>query len=66
MDILNCINKIDSITFSLEDIYSFEHELQNKYPQNHNVRPKIRQQLQLLRDKGFIGFLGNGTYRKVI
>lgn len=66
MDILNCINKIDSITFSLEDIYSFEHELQNKYPQNHNVRPKIRQQLQLLRDKGFIDFLGNGTYRKVI
>ena len=36
--------------------------LQKKYPWNHNIRPKIRQQLQVLRDRGLISFLGNGQY----
>lgn len=27
---------------------------------------QIRQQLQLLRDKGFVEFLGNGKYRKIL
>jgi hypothetical protein len=27
------------------------------------VRPKIRQQLQVLRDMGFLEFLGGGRYR---
>ena len=34
-------------------------------PQNHNVEAKIRQQLQILRDLGFIEFLGKGQYRKI-
>ena len=66
MDILNCVNRIPFPVFILEDMYSFEPELQNKHPENHNVKPKIRQQLQLLRDKGFIEFLGNGLYRKLV
>ena len=66
MDILNCVNKIPTQFFKLEDIYSFERELHNKHPENNNIKPKIRQQLQLLRDKGFIEFLGNGEYRKII
>ena len=65
MDILNCVNRIPLHMFSLEDMYSFEQELQNKHPENHNIRPKIRQQLQLLRDKGFIEFLGKGKYIKI-
>ncbi|MGN1131915.1 MAG: hypothetical protein ACI4RL_03340, partial [Ruminococcus sp.] len=31
----------------------------------HNVQAKIRQQLQLLRDKGFIEFTERGHYRKL-
>ncbi|WP_395650768.1 hypothetical protein [Brevundimonas sp.] len=27
-------------------------------------RPKIRQQLQVLRDKGWLAFNGRGTYRR--
>ena len=38
----------------MENIYYFEQELQDKHPDNHNVKAKIRQQLQLLRDRGFI------------
>jgi hypothetical protein len=30
---------------------------------NQNVKPKIRQQLQYLRDRGFIDFVSRGNYR---
>lgn len=66
MDILNCINKIPSQIFTLNEVYIFEDELFIKHPQNRNIKPKIRQQLQFLRDKGFIDFLGNGKYKKVM
>lgn len=66
MDILNCVNKLPAIEFTLNDMYSFECVLQNKHPDNHNIRPKIRQQLQILRDRGIIEFLGNGKYRKIV
>jgi Dam-replacing family/Dam-replacing HTH domain len=49
--------------FTLEDIYGFERHLGDLYPGNQNVRPKIRQQLQYLRDRGFIDFVSRGNYR---
>ncbi|MBO5065415.1 MAG: restriction endonuclease [Clostridia bacterium] len=64
MDILNCVNKIDDNIFSLNQVYGFEKELRIKHPKNNNIKPKIRQQLQFLRDKGLIEFLGEGMYRK--
>lgn len=64
MDVLNCINLIPTTAFYLEDIYQFTETLQRKHMNNHNVEAKIRQQMQFLRDKGFIEFLGNGHYRK--
>ena len=63
-DILNCVNAIDSKEFTLADIYEFENLLADMHPANKNIRPKIRQQLQMLRDRGFIDFLGNGNYVK--
>lgn len=65
MDILNCVNKIKNDDFCLSDIYEFADLLQYKYPRNNNVKAKIRQQLQILRNMGFIDFLGNGHYKKV-
>lgn len=65
MDILKYVDKISDDTFSLKDIYAFTEELSIKHPDNHNVGAKIRQQLQYLRDKGFIEFLGRGRYRKI-
>lgn len=64
-DVLSCINKIPNELFSLTDIYAFSSHLAQLHPQNHNVNAKVRQQLQFLRDKGFIVFLGNGKYRKI-
>ncbi len=65
LDVLNCINRVEKPVFELGEIYSFEGWLSQKHPQNHNVRPKIRQQLQVLRDRGFLEFMGRGTYRKI-
>lgn len=63
-DVLRCVEKC-SPDFVLAEIYAFEDELAGKHPDNHNVRAKIRQQLQLLRDLGFIEFLGPGEYRYI-
>ena len=65
MDVLTCVNKMPSDVFSLADIYRFVPLLSSKHPQNNNVEAKIRQQLQFLRDKGYIEFLGKGVYRKL-
>jgi len=52
--------------FTLEDVYKYEQELRRRYPENRNIRPKIRQQLQFLRDLGLIEFLSNdGEYRRL-
>lgn len=64
LDTLLCVNSIQGQQFQLDDMYRFEEQLAKKHPLNHNIRPKIRQQLQVLRDKGFITFLGKGSYQK--
>jgi type II restriction enzyme len=63
VDVLNVIRRVGNSQFSLHQIYQFEEELQALHPRNLNVRPKIRQQLQLLRDLGLIEFAGRGMYK---
>ena len=48
--------------FTLADAYALESHLAALHPANHNVRPKIRQQLQILRKLGLLTFLGEGNY----
>lgn len=64
LDVLLCVERLDAVDFSLEDVYRFEAELRKKHPDNHNIRAKVRQQLQLLRDRGIIEFMGRGRYRR--
>lgn len=66
LDVLLCVNLIPTVEFTLQQIYQFTNELQRKHPDNHNIQAKIRQQLQVLRDRGIIEFLGNGHYRKIL
>jgi len=61
-DVLACVRKLGQDTFTLSDVYGFEDYLSGLHPLNKNVRPKIRQQLQVLKDHGVIKFLGNGRY----
>ncbi len=64
LDILNCVNRIPTEEFTLEQMYQFVPMLQLKHPDNHHIHDKIRQQLQVLRDKGIIEFKERGRYRK--
>ena len=64
--VMDCIDDLDvrpGERFELADVYAFEDRLGELYPENQHVRPKIRQQLQVLRDEGLIEFLGDGEYR---
>ncbi len=66
VDVLNCIDKIPSSEFDLSQIYKFENTLKQRHPNNNFVKDKIRQQLQVLRDKGILEFVSRGKYRKTI
>jgi type II restriction enzyme len=61
--VLRSVESLKSREFSLDDVYSTEARLARIHPANRNVRAKIRQQLQVLRDLGFLRFLGHGRYR---
>lgn len=65
LDVMTCVDLIKKETFTLDEIYKFEQKLKLKYPSNNFIKDKIRQQLQLLRDKGIIEFVGRGNYRKI-
>ena len=49
--------------FTTTDVYAFERELEKLHPDNRHVRDKIRQQLQVLRDMGFLRHVGPGLWR---
>jgi type II restriction enzyme len=63
---LRSIRELRQEVFDLNDIYRKEEEFARIYPDNRHIRPKIRQQLQLLRDLGYLEFLGAGKYRILV
>lgn len=63
LDIMICIDKLNKREFSIGDMYSFEKTLSLKYRNNRHIKDKIRQQLQFLRDKGYLEFVSRGIYR---
>jgi len=63
LDVLNILKKIEGAEFDLAQVYAHEKNLAQVHPLNRNIKAKMRQQLQVLRDLGFVTFLGNGKYR---
>lgn len=63
IDTLHIVERMEDI-FSLKQMYEYCAELKTKHPNNNHIQDKIRQQLQFLRDKGFIEFKGHGIYKK--
>jgi type II restriction enzyme len=63
IEVMKCVEAVGKRDFQIEDIYAFEGRLSQLYPGNRNVRPKIRQQLQFLRDRGYLDFVARGYYR---
>lgn len=62
-DVLGCVNELGD-AFTLQEMYGFEKELSMKHPENLNVKAKIRQQLQVLRDESIIEMVVPGIYQK--
>jgi type II restriction enzyme len=62
LDVLRIARSLGQ-SFKLQDVYQRESELMRLHPANRNIRAKIRQQLQVLRDLGHLDFLGKGSYR---
>ncbi|MEK7520725.1 MAG: DpnI domain-containing protein [Patescibacteria group bacterium] len=63
LDTILCVEKIGQKEFSLDEMYAFENDLSRKHPDNRHIKDKIRQQLQVLRDKGYLEFTSRGNYR---
>jgi type II restriction enzyme len=63
LDVMNCIDKLGKSEFKLNDVYAFENVLETKHPNNKHIKDKIRQQLQLLRDNGYLSFAERGKYK---
>lgn len=63
LEVMACCESIGRAEFDLENVYAYEQRLRNLYPDNRHVKQKIRQQLQVLRDNGYLEFVGRGRYR---
>lgn len=54
LDVLNAIRRLERKEFKTSDVYTFTRELETLHPDNRHVKDKIRQQLQVLRDRGLL------------
>ena len=63
LETMKCIDSLGKKEFALNDVYAFETVLRNKYPNNKHIKDKLRQQLQILRDRGYIDFVSKGQYK---
>ncbi|OGF50888.1 MAG: restriction endonuclease [Candidatus Firestonebacteria bacterium RIFOXYA2_FULL_40_8] len=62
LDVMKCIERIGDGKFTLDKVYKFESILKEKHPENKHIKDKIRQQLQVLRDRGYLKFISRGRY----
>lgn len=63
IEVMKCVELLGKKEFELDDVYAFEAQLSGIYPNNRHVKQKIRQQLQVLRDRGYLDFVSRGYYR---
>ncbi len=63
LDVLQVVQSLGKLEFTLADVYAHADALAKLHPNNAHIRDKIRQQLQVLRDLGLLKFLGDGSYR---
>jgi type II restriction enzyme len=65
-DVLSLIRALPSPRFHLRDLYTSEARLSKLHPKNNNIQPKIRQQVEVLRDQKVLRSLGAGVYELVV
>lgn len=62
LDVLRIVRSLGKGEFSNDDVYAFAPRLEQLHPNNRHVRDKIRQQLQVLRDRGFLTQVRRGVW----
>jgi type II restriction enzyme len=65
LDLLRCVESLPNANFSNDEVYAFEPDLAKSYPGNHHIQPKIRQPLQVLRDRGLLRQPARGYWRRL-
>lgn len=65
LDVLRFVEMLPEEVFTNDDIYTFEPELAKLYPGNRHIREKIRQQLQVLRDRGLLRQPKRGQWQQL-
>jgi type II restriction enzyme len=63
LDVYNIVQRLGKKEFSNADVYASERELEQLHPGNRHIRDKIRQKLQILRDRGFLIQPERGLWR---
>lgn len=67
-DVLACLDSMrlrPGSRFTNDDVYECESRLGALHPNNHNIRPKIRQQLQVLAAGGQVKRISPGLYERL-
>lgn len=64
LDVLRCVESLPNATFSNDEVYAFEPDLAKLYPGNRHIKEKIRQQLQVLRDRGLLRQPARGSWQR--
>jgi type II restriction enzyme len=62
LDVLRVVQSLGKAEFSVQDVYAFAPQLEKLHPNNRHVNDKIRQQLQVLRDRGFLVQVSRGVW----
>lgn len=65
LEILSLIDSLPENIFTLKELEKLIPTIQDKHPNNKHIDAKFRQALQILRDEGYLLFLGNGLYQKL-
>jgi type II restriction enzyme len=62
LEVLRVVRSLGKTEFSNRDVYEFTSQLEKLHPNNRHIRDKIRQQLQVLRDRGFLVQVERGVW----
>jgi type II restriction enzyme len=62
LDVLRVVQSLGKQEFKTSDMYEYVRHFEELHPDNRHVRDKIRQQLQVLRDRGFLSQVERGVW----
>jgi type II restriction enzyme len=60
--VLRVVQSLGKKEFKTSDMYEYVRHFEKLHPDNRHVRDKTRQQLQVLRDRGFLRQVERGVW----